>query len=208
MGTKTTRLGSLPVGCGVARFALEDIWAGVSGLFHTLNPIILPWKSESADQLLLPMKLLARATTFGTKPAFVALATALPFTNKVATPDGVTETLKYCQVLSWITFVAVTLWDEPPRKTVKDKSFDVPALVRRILSLTEPFPKSKYRPQVATDDVYAHTPALKPCEKSVRLLPGMLIELFALAMTCAAEVAGGGLKPIGLKETRFASLPT
>ena len=35
-----------------------------------------------------------------------------------------------------------------------------------MLSLFGPFPKSKYRPQLATDDVYAHTPALKPCEKS------------------------------------------
>ena len=101
----------------------------------------------------------------------------------------------------------MTLWDEPPRKTVKHKSFEVPPLLRRMLSLAGPFPKSKYRAQLATDDVYAHTPALKPCEKSVRLLPGMLIELFALAMTCATEVAGGGLKPIRLKETRLASLP-
>jgi hypothetical protein len=58
--------------------------------------------------------------------------------------------------------VAVTVWDEPPRKTVKAKSFVLPTLVRRILSLAAPLPKSKYFAQLAVEDVYAHTLALKP----------------------------------------------
>ena len=97
---------------------------------------------------------------------FVVLATTLPFTYKVATPEGVTVTLKYCQVLSWIAFVAVSSTMLLPLATKNVRSFVVKLRDRTMLSLFTPFPNSKYRPQLATDDVYAHTPALKPCEKS------------------------------------------
>ena len=95
----------------------------------------------------------------------------------MATPALVTVTLKYCQVLRTIAFGAVILCSEPLRRTVNRRSFDVPTLVRRILSLPGPFPKSKYRAQLATDEVYAHTPALKPCEKSRKPVPGSVTKV-------------------------------
>ena len=69
------------------------------------------------------MKSFARFTTLGTKPIFVVLATTLPFTYKVARPDGVTVTLKYCHVLSWITFGAVSSIMLLPLATKNVRSF-------------------------------------------------------------------------------------
>ena len=45
---------------------------------------------------------------------------------------------------------------------MKAKSFVLPTLVRRILSLAAPLPKSKYFAQLAVEEVYAQTLALKP----------------------------------------------
>ena len=95
----------------------------------------------------------------------------------VATPAGVTVTLKYCHVLRWITFDAVIPWDELPRRTANLKLFDVASLLNTMLSLFGPLPKLKYCELSATEVVYAHMPALKPCEKSRKPVPGSVTKV-------------------------------
>ena len=46
-----------------------------------------------------------------------------------------------------------------------------------MLSLFGPLPKLKYCDHSATDDVYAHMPALKPCEKSRKPVPGSVTKV-------------------------------
>ena len=89
-----------------------------------------------------------------------------------------TVTLKYCHVFRAIGEQAVVrMASALPRETRKRSSFDDPLLLNRMLSLFGPLPKLKYCDHSATDDVYAHMPALKPCEKSRKPVPGSVTKV-------------------------------